>query len=120
MALDFKLNLILPQQNARIFCRSNIEATCYLIKQYLPQIAISLHRTLDKEPLPLNEEHIESIYQQTFFIDLPLQDVSKILEVLGKLTVEETDNKTPGLTVLARSLHLDWLELASCLDIIDD
>ena len=119
MALDFELNLILPHQNAGIFCRSNIEATCYLIKRYLPDVAANLHQTLTQQPLPLNEELQENIYQQTFYVDLPHEQILEIVELLAQLAQDEPNNPTPGLTALARSLFQDWSELAHSLETID-
>ena len=119
MALEFKLNLILPHQNSGIFCRSNIEATCYLIKNYLPHITLQLNQTLESEPLPLNEEQRDNIYQQAFFIDLPHEQVCEIVELLAQMAQEEPNNPTPGLTVLARSLYRDWSELADSLATVD-
>lgn len=118
MPLDFKLNLILPHQNAGIFCRSNIEATCYLIKQYLPHATSGLKKILESHPLPLDEDLTDNIYQQSFFIDLPHEQVCEIVELLSQLATEEPNNPTPGLTVLARSLFREWSELASSLDTI--
>lgn len=118
MALEFKLNLILPHQNAGIFCRSNIEATCYLIKHYLPHITTQLKHILASEPLPLDEEYSDNVYQQSFFIDLPHEQVCEVVELLSQLATGEPENPTPGLTVLARSLFRDWSELASSLDTV--
>lgn len=119
MALDFTLNLILPHQNTGIFCRSNVEATCYLIKQYLPHVTSRLKQILASDPLPLDEELNDNIYQQSFYVDLPHEQVCEIVDLLAKLATEEPDNPTPGLTVLARSLYREWSELASSLDTVD-
>ena len=118
MPLDFKLNLILPHQNAGIFCRSNIEATCYLVKQYLPHVTSQLKQILASSPLPLDEDLSDNVYQQSFFVDLPHEHVCEIVDLLSQLATDEPDNPTPGLTVLARSLFREWSELASSLDTI--
>jgi len=118
MSLDFELNLIFPNQNTAIFCRSTLEATRYLIKQRLPDIAEQLSKTMLGEPLPLNEELVDNAYQQAFFVDLIPEDVSEIVEFLHSTSLDQTNSPTPGLVALAKALHSDWQELANSLDTI--
>lgn len=118
MALDFELKLIMPNENAAIFCRSTLEATRYLIKQKLPDIAVELSNTLCGEPLPLNEELIDSVYQQAFYVELAPECVWEIVELLLIISQADNNSQTPGLLVLSKSLYKDWLELAQTLDVL--
>ncbi len=119
MALDFELNLILPEDNSGIFCRSNIEATRYLIKHKLPKIAEALSNVLTRDPLPLDEEHIHSIYQQSFFVDLDPEQVWEIVDCLTHIIQDGNNSPTPGLIVLAKSLYREWVELAQSKGLVD-
>lgn len=119
MALDFELNLIMPEDNTGIFCRSNIEATRYLIKHKLPAIADALSRILSREPLPIDEEHIHSIYQQSFFVDLEPEQVWEIVDALTHTIQDEHNSPTPGLVVLAKSLYREWVELAQSKGLVN-
>jgi hypothetical protein len=119
MALDFELKLIMPGDSAAIFCRSTLEATRYLIKKRMPGVAIQIAKTLSGEPLPLNEELNGSIYQQAFFIDLPPEQVWEIIEVLSLTSQNKHNSPTPGLVVLAKSLHKDWMDLAHSLGVVN-
>lgn len=119
MALDFELDLILPEENVAIFCRSNIEATRYLIKHRLPKVADALSKILTRDPLPLDEEHIHSIYQQSFFVDLEPEQVWDIVETLTFTIQDEHNSPTPGLVILAKSLYREWVELAQSKGLVD-
>lgn len=118
MALDFELNLILPHQNAAIFCRSTIEATRYLIKQRLPFIAAHLSNTLRGHPLPLNEDQPQNAYQQAFYVDLGPEQANEVVELLYQISIDEENTPTPGLIALAKTLHKEWLEMANSLDTV--
>jgi hypothetical protein len=119
MALDFKLKLIMPDDSAAIFCRSSLEATRYLIKKKAPRLATQLSEILAGEPLPLDEEEIETIYQQSFYVDFEPDLVCEIAEILIQVSLNESNSPTPGLVVLAKSLHKDWSELAHSKGLIN-
>jgi hypothetical protein len=119
MALDFELNLIMPNESAAIFCRSNIEATRYLIKQKAPRLAIKLSQTLTREPLPLNEEEIHSVYQQSFYVNLDPDEAWELVDTLAVIIQDEPNSPTPGLVMLAKSLHKEWVEMAQMKGLVD-
>ena len=113
MALDFDLKLIMPEDNAGIFCRSALEATRYLIKHQQPNLARKLTLVMDQPPLPLNEQYTDTVYEQMFFVDLSPTDIWQITEQLMSAAHSENNHRTPGLVMLAKTLYQDWMALAN-------
>ena len=110
MALDFNLELIMPQHNCRIFRRSAIEATCYLIKDNAPSIANHLYDIVNGDPLPLEES--EDPHQRLYFVDLTIEQIRQLIEVLSVIYELPSQTNTPGLAELTANLHQEWQQLA--------
>jgi len=81
MALDFNLNLILPEDRSAIFSRASIEITCKLIKPKLPEIADELETLLTQKPLPMTDEDSDVPHKHNFYVNLDSRQVRSIVEV---------------------------------------
>ena len=111
MALDFKLDLIMPEQNCRIFCHSSLEATCYLVKRSLPEITQQLQQDLQQPALPIDEQ--TEICERFYYVNLSLQQVMQLTELLIETCeVSAQGNTTSGLMDLAMQLYQEWQPLA--------
>ncbi len=47
------------------------------------------------------------------------EQVSEMVELLFRISQDKQNDPTPGLMTLAKSLHRDWLEFASSLDMVN-
>ena len=111
MALDFKLNLILPKDNHTIFSRGAIEMTINIVKPHNPAIAARLRAILCQPPLPTSEEEAENPHQHMFQVSLAPPQIKQICDIIHTI-IEDKDNDTqPGVLAVAKALFNDWSKL---------
>ncbi|MFT4925665.1 MAG: hypothetical protein ACI8WB_001759 [Phenylobacterium sp.] len=115
MALDFELKLVMPSDNAAIFCRGSLESTRYLVKHQQPAIASAITQVLNQLPLPLGDENNDDIYTQSFFVDIPPAQVNSIIELLLNIIENNDKSYSDGFMVLAKSLFENWIELSKTM-----
>lgn len=113
MALDFDLQLIMPEDSMAIFSRGALQMTVKLIKSKAPELAADVLAILNQTPLPTgNEPQNSNLHQHMFHVQLPSEKVSAIVQVIQGISKNSQNNLLPGMAVVAKALFKDWQDLA--------
>jgi len=115
MALDFVVDLVLPEFKDAVFNRGSLELTCKLINFHEPEITQAIQSILANKPICSTQFKAHNIHQDNFYVSLNARQVRAIIEVLSDVINEPEDVKILGKRVLAKSLLEEWMKLATAM-----
>ena len=115
MALDFVVDLVLPEFKDAVFNRGSLELTCSLINFKEPEITHAIQLILTNKPICSSHFKTQNPHQDNFYVSLNVRQVRIIIEVLSDVINGPQDVKILGKCVLAKSLLEEWMKLATAM-----
>ena len=92
-----------------VFSRGSLKLTYDALRPFNPMLALQVRNIIHGEPLPKSDHEEDNEHTDYFKVTLDSFQIRGIVEGLLQCG-ESSENK--GLAIMAKSLQLDWVNLA--------
>lgn len=92
-----------------VFSRGSLKLTYDALRPINPMLALQVRNIIQGEPLPKSDGETDNMHADYFTVTLDSFQVRGVVEGLMQCG-EDDSNK--GLAIMAKSLQLDWVNLA--------